>query len=933
VQQEPSQPQNPTGQQRKKLHAKRPSKAAAANPFFSPTPTFPQQAIFGGDSAMLPRRQQPNSAERAAAAATSAKLFVDSPTSHPNTPADSNNANPPPSEKHTCARTRRCESNTPYTTTDGGSNGFNFRVDLKPEEKKMVGRGRAFRRGLKQDFGVPIHHTNTEDTASSTDNSPSSTSTGDMSFMHFASPPPAPAPAGTQAYWQPQPPHAQAPFVSVHQPVYPSAPPAEGTVQFNIGAASAKPKKNQGRKLSAVERQRQANLEQQRILEDKISKVMVYRDSAKMLYKSGDYCKCIMACTTGVDLYQKELAGVPNTNLLGVLYSNRAAALLMVGAYQAAVDDCSEALQFTSYSSNPGQLVECPPSMIPKLYNRRARARGKMGDIDGADADFHAAIAKATELLAKIQQSGGNAEFLESLNRETIDATNGQMTVMSCRTAWNKARALCNNVTRLCSEQSLDAIEDVNNALSFCSGCSDLQEMKIKLLAHLKRWRELLRYCERIGADKVKMDGCFPGDLELKNPLPGVDHARHLKSTLFDGISDDDVAGVFFRLNYKAKAEVVLRLPYLARPAYVKGLRLQEDYIGAKECIARLEIYLDSKPGLRACFTWLAHEKELISRTESLRSNADFLFGSGKFDEAADEYYKISCLDRNAGGRLNAVMHCNRAACFMAVHKLNEALNECNRALQLHPRYMKALLRRARCHTRLDRYDEAIADYQRYLDYVQKAMDGDTSFIRVSPMVFDGPSSVSQESIKSVRDALDEAQKLKRDKQADDDRRRTEYAQRQWRSERFNGDAQRRRENFYQSSSRPWDSFANRGPRRSPQFSQNDNTRNASNRGGNANQANNADRASQNQNQRNRQQQTSRSPRHVKDFYEVLQISYQATQADIKKAYRKLALKHHPDKSDDPNAADNFRRIQEAFEKLKDEESRRHYDRERRRGY
>ncbi|KAL3916195.1 MAG: hypothetical protein SGILL_005290 [Bacillariaceae sp.] len=890
--------------------------------------------MFGSDSAMAPQRLQPNTAERASAAKAATKLeFLDSPA----TPADAAALNPPPSEKQTCARTRRCSSKTPYTTNNvGGGNGF--AVDLKPEPKKNTARNRAFRRQVHDNHGIPINRTNTADTASITDNSPATSTASGMSFEGFKSPPTIPVPAGTQAHWQAQPfPQAQAPFAApAEPPIFPTAAPAvqpTNTVQFNIGVASAKPKKFPGRRKQAVvQQQRQANLEQQRVLEDKLAQVMVFRDSAKMLYKNADYRKCILACSRGIKEYQKQLAGVPNTNLLGVLYSNRAAALLMVGAFQAAADDCSDALKFTSYSSDRNQLVECSsPALEAKLFNRRARARGKIGDIDGADEDFGLAM-NAVDDFKRKYASTISPDALESLNRESIDATSGKMAVMGCRTPWEKVKALGNNITWLSSEQSLDAMEDVNNALSFCSGNSDLQEMKIKLLAHLKRWRELVRFCERIGAEKVKMDGCFEGDLVLKNPFPGVDPAKYLTSQAFDGVSDDDVSGVFFKLeSSKAKAEVALRLPYLARPAYVKGLRLQEDYNGAKECIARLEVFVQLKPALRTCFTWLAAEKTLVEKTERIRSNADELFSRCQFDAAADQYYKVSCLDRNAGGRLNAVMHCNRAACFMAVHKLNEALIECNRALQLHPRYMKALLRRARCHTRLERYDEAIADFQRYLDYVRNARNGDTSFIRVSPMVFDGPSKVKEDSVNSAKEALDEARKLKHNKKADDSRRRTQYAQQQWRSERFNSDAQRRRENFYQSSSRPWDSFANRGPKRSPRSrtSQNQNTRRTDNRGNS-----NANNAHQNQDQHRRQEQVNRSPRNVEgDSYTVLGISNRASQADIKRAYRKLAIKHHPDKSKDPNAVDNFRSIQEAYEKVQDEETRSRYDRDRRRGF
>jgi molecular chaperone DnaJ len=64
-----------------------------------------------------------------------------------------------------------------------------------------------------------------------------------------------------------------------------------------------------------------------------------------------------------------------------------------------------------------------------------------------------------------------------------------------------------------------------------------------------------------------------------------------------------------------------------------------------------------------------------------------------------------------------------------------------------------------------------------------------------------------------------------------------------------------------------------------------------------------------------------------KDFYEVLEVSRSATQAEIKKAYRKAALKYHPDKNPGDKAAEEkFREMTAAYEVLSDEQKRAAYD-------
>ena len=63
-----------------------------------------------------------------------------------------------------------------------------------------------------------------------------------------------------------------------------------------------------------------------------------------------------------------------------------------------------------------------------------------------------------------------------------------------------------------------------------------------------------------------------------------------------------------------------------------------------------------------------------------------------------------------------------------------------------------------------------------------------------------------------------------------------------------------------------------------------------------------------------------------KDYYKILGVSKTAKDDELKKAYRKLALKFHPDKNQSPGAEEKFKEISEAYEVLSDEKKRRIYD-------
>lgn len=64
-----------------------------------------------------------------------------------------------------------------------------------------------------------------------------------------------------------------------------------------------------------------------------------------------------------------------------------------------------------------------------------------------------------------------------------------------------------------------------------------------------------------------------------------------------------------------------------------------------------------------------------------------------------------------------------------------------------------------------------------------------------------------------------------------------------------------------------------------------------------------------------------------RDHYEVLGITREASQKEIKSAYRKLAKQYHPDRNKEADASDKFKEVTEAYEVLSDEEKKSNYDR------
>ncbi|GFR76132.1 DnaJ homolog subfamily C member 7-like [Elysia marginata] len=104
----------------------------------------------------------------------------------------------------------------------------------------------------------------------------------------------------------------------------------------------------------------------------------------------------------------------------------------------------------------------------------------------------------------------------------------------------------------------------------------------------------------------------------------------------------------------------------------------------------------------------------LLQRAKALaakKEEGNTAFREGKFQDAYSLYTEALSIDSN-NKSTNSKLFCNRATVCSKLGKLEEAIQDCSRALELDDTYLKAYMRRAKCYTDTELYEEAVRDYE-----------------------------------------------------------------------------------------------------------------------------------------------------------------------------------------------------------------------------
>ncbi|XP_071101126.1 dnaJ homolog subfamily C member 7-like [Haliotis cracherodii] len=107
--------------------------------------------------------------------------------------------------------------------------------------------------------------------------------------------------------------------------------------------------------------------------------------------------------------------------------------------------------------------------------------------------------------------------------------------------------------------------------------------------------------------------------------------------------------------------------------------------------------------------------KDIYKKAKSLmakKEEGNTAFRSGKYDEAYNLYSEALAIDSN-NKFTNSKLYFNRATVCSKLHKLDQSIENCSKAVELDDTYLKAYLRRAKCYMETEQYQEAVCDYEK----------------------------------------------------------------------------------------------------------------------------------------------------------------------------------------------------------------------------
>lgn len=643
-----------------------------------------------------------------------------------------------------------------------------------------------------------------------------------------------------------------------------------------------------------------------------------FRRQGKDAYASEEYSRAL-------DAFNKALDAAPeNWVSLVSVFGNRAATLMMLERYVEAVADCEEALRVDPY--------------INRLQGRRGRALLRLGHLSLADDAF-------TRLLAS-SLSGSKPDDADN----AADAQLGSKHVQSARSLLS---SLADRKTQLDGTLMLSYADEL---LQFCPQMRLAQAYRARALCLLQRWTEAKAFMERMSCLVHESIQSLHVHRSASLPAPKLSDLEWV-----------EIGGGHVRMNVAASVQALLFMGPDMAEFYIQSLKnsdLVRNCSGdVMDMVTSVLLSTSSRVGSSVSWHWVVEEEMKTRAMAEAKVDADRYFRLKDYENAYLKYSDAMKADPDAL-RLNAILYSNRAATAMNLGRHMDAVSDCLQSISRDAGYSRAYLRRARAYRALGNVEASASDYRHYLsmsprlsDYAEieiemmamiqednqrnrekfKSQFKSSEWQRTSCPDFDAKSAQSSTwgSDRSDKDPYESSKPAPMFSRQRTDgagfNRRTSSGAAGSGSRPYAWDSWDKETNF------KYDEFNSRREKKAPETSprksatgkpvaSDDNCNRRTSTGGTTSAGTTF--GSEKEKMRNNDVLRAADVG-SKSHYELLGVDERVNDRDLKMAYRRLALRYHPDKNKDEDAADVFKAITGAYSVLSDKTTRRSYDQSR----
>lgn len=679
---------------------------------------------------------------------------------------------------------------------------------------------------------------------------------------------------------------------------------------------------------------------------------------AELLRSHGNNLFSSKSYEGAIDAFSKALDNAPPMwpARLTVM-TNKAAALFILGRYPEVVLVCDETVALCRKQDSAAAESEFTNSAttLLKVFARKGRALLKLGNYPAAHAAFsevldspriHGTNQFSTKSDGSIKDEADMSRADEDAIRTDVKAGVKQLLL---------AKVMFNRLLMLESQTDFKQFSTTaDDLLKLSPELRGAHCFKASALCKQQKWAEAKEFIENCVCSK-------PVSIQRMHSFPNcvipVGDPSKLKWTYEKSRANTAAKSSNFNVNVHDIVNACLVFGGALSRLYLWALKNDKhsrflcaetmEVINSILTSLKLKIF-GSSSGSHDDWKWVKDDQHKLAQMIAVKNKADSRFRAGDFADALNSYREFVKMDPDAN-LWNAVMYGNKAATLMRLSMHAEAVLDCHHSISKDPEYFRSYLRRARARKSLGEYDAAIADYNRYLS-APKEDPGISTADRQSAS--DELNEV-QKAIEKQKNDAEVAARIKEAREAaaayedmcvepedSDDDKFTTF------SYRSHGKA---------TSDNPKSTYSNYHSRSHQQ--------NAYNRFGGGDRTSYAQKAEQKRTDppkptskahatrgstatggaagsnphgssyRHRAWENDSGPASAdfvakieKSHYTVLGVSHNATEKEIKTAYRQMALKYHPDKNKNAGAEDTFKDVTAAYSVLADKTLRRTYD-------